>query len=217
MMHLPITSREAVYIVHATHLHQSLGFDPGDWRRWYNRTILYNDYALQNADYWPLYKEGSTNLRDFQLTLPFALRLASAAKTPQSIEVVLHLGKIVEGLRKQGRGDSVPAPQIHEERNDFDFDEEEEEVTVPKLEYVTMVEFIKRHRLDLTQKMINGAKYVAQDVCRKRKLSPKSVPISYGKTVKQYPVSLMLEILMLGILHATGSPETAIERLRHTV
>jgi len=81
---LPVESARALY--------DFLGFDGSQWKRWANKNIVTNPYAMQGVD-WEVFdtmsktSEGGRPSVDYRLTIDFAKRLSMLARTPKGEEI----------------------------------------------------------------------------------------------------------------------------------
>lgn len=69
-------------VVSARELYQKLGYDLGQWSRWYKKNIVNNPFAIENQDWIGFdIKSRGNETKDFALSLDFAKRLSMMAKT----------------------------------------------------------------------------------------------------------------------------------------
>lgn len=71
--------------VSARELYIFLGLDLKNWKRWYTKNIINNEFAIENEDYESLVIERSeikgNFAKDFALRIPFAKKLSMQSKT----------------------------------------------------------------------------------------------------------------------------------------
>jgi len=82
---IKITEQYGKQLVSARELYDSLGFDSSNWKRWYEKNIISNEFAIKNEDYTELVIK--TRTKDFALTLDFAKRLSMMAKTDKGEKI----------------------------------------------------------------------------------------------------------------------------------
>lgn len=79
---IKITEQNGQQVVSAKELYQNLGYDLSNYKRWYIKNILKNDFAIENQDYTSLDIMSNGNAtKDFVITLDFAKRLSMLART----------------------------------------------------------------------------------------------------------------------------------------
>ena len=76
---IKITEQDGNQVVSAKELYRNLGYDASNYKRWYEKNILKNDFAIENQDYTLLVIK--TRTKDFALTIDFAKRISMLART----------------------------------------------------------------------------------------------------------------------------------------
>lgn len=81
-----ITERNGKKAVSARELYEFLGYDLSNWKRWYNKNIIDNQFATENEDYIGFVIKTSSErngneTQDFALSIRFAKKLSMMAKT----------------------------------------------------------------------------------------------------------------------------------------
>jgi anti-repressor protein len=85
------TNEQGSSVVSARELYEYLGFDAGQWKRWYQKNIINNQFAFENVD-WEVFdimsntKNGGRPTKDFAITTDFAKRLSMMARTEKGEE-----------------------------------------------------------------------------------------------------------------------------------
>ena len=79
---IKITEQNGKQVVSAKELYESLGFNKAVWKRWYQKNIEQNAFAIENEDWtgFNMMLNGNES-KDFAITLEFAKRLAMLART----------------------------------------------------------------------------------------------------------------------------------------
>nr|WP_315173649.1 phage antirepressor KilAC domain-containing protein [uncultured Flavobacterium sp.] len=82
---IKITQQRGQQVVSARELHDYLGYDKSQWKRWYEKNILDNPFALENVDY-QFFDTMSKNKKgrpttDFAITIVFAKKMSMLART----------------------------------------------------------------------------------------------------------------------------------------
>ena len=83
---IPVTKNEkGQQIVSARELYEGLGLDKSNWKRWYKKNILENEYFKENDD-WAgfVIMTNGNETQDFAITLDFAKHIAMMARTEKS-------------------------------------------------------------------------------------------------------------------------------------
>lgn len=79
------TNEQGSQVVSARDLYEYLGFDKSQWKRWYEKNILTNQFVIENVDYEVFDMmsgiEGGRPTKDFAITTDFAKRLSMMART----------------------------------------------------------------------------------------------------------------------------------------
>lgn len=88
-------------LVGAKELYRDLGFNKNNYKRWYEKNITKNPFAIENEDFTVLLLKRSTDVggqlaQDFALTLDFAKRLAMLARTEKGEEIRKYFVKCEE-------------------------------------------------------------------------------------------------------------------------
>ena len=83
---IPVTKNEkGQQIVSAREFYEGLGLDKSNWKRWYKKNILENEYFKENDD-WAgfVIMTNGNETQDFAITLDFAKHIAMMARTEKS-------------------------------------------------------------------------------------------------------------------------------------
>lgn len=81
-----ISEQNGNKVVSARELYDVLGYDSSQWKRWYEKNIIKNDFAIESIDYEVIdmmskSPEGGRPTKDFALLLDFAKRISMMART----------------------------------------------------------------------------------------------------------------------------------------
>lgn len=85
------TNEQGSAVVSARELYEYLGFDMSQWKRWYQKNIINNQFAFENVD-WMVFdimsntQNGGRPTKDFAITTDFAKRLSMMARTEKGEE-----------------------------------------------------------------------------------------------------------------------------------
>lgn len=86
-----ISEQNGNQVVSAKELYQKLGYNFANYKRWYDKNIINNDFAIENEDYEVFIiktnTKGGRPARDFALTLDFAKKLSMLARTEKGEKV----------------------------------------------------------------------------------------------------------------------------------
>ena len=82
---IKIKEQDGNQVVSAKELYQNLGYDKSQYKRWYEKNIVNNDFAIINQDYSLLDIRSSEKrgnfAKDFALSIDFAKRISMLART----------------------------------------------------------------------------------------------------------------------------------------
>lgn len=85
---IKITQNNGNKAVSARELYNFLGYNPSQWKRWYEKNIRHNEFAIESYDYQTLDIMSNGNpTKDFIITLDFAKRIAMMARTEKGEEI----------------------------------------------------------------------------------------------------------------------------------
>ena len=82
---IKISEQNGQQVVSAKELYQKLGYDMSNYKRWYEKNIINNDFAVKNEDYTELVIK--TRSKEFALTLEFSKKLSMLARTKKGERV----------------------------------------------------------------------------------------------------------------------------------
>lgn len=132
-------------VVSARSLYEFLGYDKSQWKRWYEKNIIKNTFAIENQDWegFDIMSNGNET-KDFALSLDFAKRLAQMARTEKGEEVRDYFIECERKLKQQQP--NVALPSVKELAMMVIKAEEEKELLLaenakllPKAEYTDLV------------------------------------------------------------------------------
>lgn len=79
---IKISDNNGNHTISAKELYLFLGYDSANWKRWYERNIVNNEFAIENDDWEGFFiKKSGNETKDFALTIDFAKKLAMTAHT----------------------------------------------------------------------------------------------------------------------------------------
>jgi anti-repressor protein len=85
------TDTNGINNVSARELYDVLGYDKSQWKRWYTKNIIDNQFAIENTDWVGFDIMSSSNngsqTMDFAITVDFAKKLSMLARTKKGDEV----------------------------------------------------------------------------------------------------------------------------------
>lgn len=105
------TGAQGSQVVSARNLYEFLGYDKSQWKRWYEKNIINNPFAIEIQDWegFDIVSNGNPT-KDFALSLDFAKRLSQMAKTQKGEEVRNYFIECENRLRQ-----NIQRPQTNEE------------------------------------------------------------------------------------------------------
>lgn len=79
---IKVEEKDGKQLVSARELYNYLGLSSSQWKRWYEKNIIKNDFVSEGIDYegFDIKANGNTT-KDFAITLDFAKRISMMAKT----------------------------------------------------------------------------------------------------------------------------------------
>lgn len=79
---IKVEEKDGKQIVSARELYNYLGLSSSQWKRWYEKNIVKNDFVSEGIDYEGFDIKANGNItKDFAITLDFAKRISMMAKT----------------------------------------------------------------------------------------------------------------------------------------
>lgn len=94
-------------------LYEFLELDPSNYSKWAKRNIVENDFALENADYFPFVLQDERNpnpTTDYCLTATFAKKLCMVSKSPKGEQARDYFVMVEQNAKKMAN--SRPQTQI---------------------------------------------------------------------------------------------------------
>ncbi|MGY0426432.1 MAG: phage antirepressor KilAC domain-containing protein [Polaribacter sp.] len=139
---IKITEQEGNKVVSARELYKKLGYDKSQWKRWYEKNILNNDFAFENEDYSVLdimsKTQGGRPTKDFALKIEFAKKIAMRANTIEGEKVRDYFIK-VEKLAKQQLAPTNPLDLLKLAVSEMEKKDKQIAVLQPKAELMDKV------------------------------------------------------------------------------
>jgi phage anti-repressor protein/phage antirepressor YoqD-like protein len=97
-------NNEEISSVSARELYIYLGLDISHWKRWYNKNISSNDFAVEGQDYQGfVIMTNGNETKDFSLTLDFAKRLAMMTRTEKGEKARNYFIECEKQLKEQNK------------------------------------------------------------------------------------------------------------------
>ncbi|MGY0408717.1 MAG: phage antirepressor KilAC domain-containing protein [Polaribacter sp.] len=139
---IKITEQEGNKVVSARELYKKLGYDKSQWKRWYEKNILNNDFAFENEDYSVLdimsKTQGGRPTKDFALKIEFAKKIAMRANTIEDEKIRDYFIK-VEKLAKQQLAPTNPLDLLKLAVSEMEKKDKQIAVLQPKAELMDKV------------------------------------------------------------------------------
>lgn len=99
---IKITERNGNKVVSARELYQFLGYNNTQWKRWYEKNIINNDFVIENEDYLGFDTMSSGNkVKDFALKIDFAKKISMLSRTEKGEEARNYFLKCEQILKNQ--------------------------------------------------------------------------------------------------------------------
>ena len=194
-----IIKHEGKWCVSARESHLALGYDPSNWKKWYQRNILRNPFAIPGQDYFELVLSTSRT-RDFALTLDFAKKLAMQARTERGEQVRDYFLECEERLKATKNLSTPTAILLEAARRLHDHEQQIHnlservsaiETTSAGAGYYSVVGFAskKKRYVDLRTAAALGSK--ASAACRRIGAVCGQIPDPRFGTIRTYPQEVL--------------------------
>lgn len=210
------TNEQGSSVVSARELYQYLGYNTSQWKRWYEKNISKNEFAIENFDYQTLDIMSNGNAtKDFALTIDFATKLSMMAKTEKGEEV----RDFFIALKKNYQPKTLsPAEQllanaqllVDIERKQKETDERisKTEQAVLMLEakaqtrsnYFTIVGYATLNGISCGIKVASSLGKKASALCNQRNIPTESLPDPRFGIVKTYPIPILEEVFSMNLV-----------------
>ena len=83
----------------AKELYDFLGLDKSNWKRWYEKNITQNPFAIETLDFWGfVIKTSGNETKDFWITIDFAKRLSMLVRNEKGEEIRRYFVRCEEKL-----------------------------------------------------------------------------------------------------------------------
>lgn len=193
--------------VSARELYERLGYDLSNWKRWYQKNIVNNSFAVENEDYVGFVTMTSGNkVQDFALSIDFAKRLAMMARTEIGEQIRNYFIEIEKRATKPLSqldilAQSVQILQTQEKR----ITEVEDRVKVIEAKqtirpnFFTIVGYATLQGIQCGLKMACSLGRKATNLCKQRGIEPEEIPDPRFGKVKTYPEEILKEVFAMPI------------------
>lgn len=202
---IKISEQKGQKVVSARELYQKLGYNKAVWKRWYEKNIINNSFAIENEDYSTLNIMLNGNAtKDFALTIDFAKRISMLARTIEGekvrnyfIEVEKQAKKLIKPMSTldmvQASIDAIRANQqdLQEVKKDI-IELKAKNITKP--EYFTIAGFGSLKGISVNIKLASKLGRAASKICRQRNLMTDEIPDPRFGKVKMYPKNVLKEV-----------------------
>lgn len=208
---ITITETNGKQAVSARELYERLGYDLSNWKRWYQKNIINNSFAVENEDYIPLVirtssdKNGNTTI-DFALSIDFAKRLSMMARTETGEQIRNYFIEIEKRATKPLSqldilAQSVQILQEQEKR----LTEVEDRVKVIEAKqtthqnWFTIAGYGTLHKIQVGIKLAASLGRKACNLCKQQGIEPEEIPDPRFGKVKTYPEDVLKQVFEMPI------------------
>ncbi len=193
--------------VSARELYERLGYDLSNWKRWYQKNIINNSFAVENEDYVGFVTMTSGNkVQDFALSIDFAKRLSMMARTETGEQIRNYFIEVEKRATKPLSqldilAQSVQILQTQEKR----ITEVEDRVKVIEAKqtirpnFFTIVGYATLQGIQCGLKMACSLGRKATNLCKQRGIEPEEIPDPRFGKVKTYPEEILKEVFAMPI------------------
>ena len=215
---IQITERDGKQAVSARELYERLGYDLSNWKRWYQKNIVNNSFAVENEDYIPLVirtssdKNGNTTI-DFALSIDFAKRLSMLARTETGEQIRNYFIEMEKRATKPLSqldilAQSVQILQEQEKRvQQLETEQKEIKEKVALIEaqqtthqnWFTIAGYGTLHRVQVGLKLAASLGRKACNLCKQLGIEPEEIPDPRFGKVKTYPEEVLKEVFEMSI------------------
>lgn len=143
---IKITEQEGKQAVSARELYEFLGFNKAVWKRWYEKNIVKNPYAVEYEDWEGFNIELNGNeTMDFALSLDFAKRLSMLARTDKGEQIRKYFIACEKKLKEEALKAEIPQSFSEalllaaQQQQKIELQEKELREAAPKVQYVDNV------------------------------------------------------------------------------
>lgn len=200
--------------VSARELYERLGYDLSNWKRWYQKNIINNSFAVEDEDYVGFVTMTSgNNVQDFALSIDFAKRLAMMARTETGEQIRNYFIEIEKRATKPLSqldilAQSVQILQAQEKRvRQLEAGQEEikekvaliEAKTTTRPNFFTVVGYATLQGIQCGLKMACSLGRKATNLCKQKGIEPEEIPDPRFGKVKTYPEEILKEVFAMPI------------------
>lgn len=108
---IKITEHNGKSAVSARDLYDFLGFNKSQWKRWYTKNVINNQFAIENEDYQGFDIESNGNVtQEFALSIDFAKKISMMARTEKGEQARQYFIECENNLKQL-----VSKPRSHKE------------------------------------------------------------------------------------------------------
>lgn len=202
---ITITEQNGKKAVSARELYEFLGYNTSQWKRWYTKNILKNEFAAMNEDYvgFDMMSSGNKTM-DFALSINFAKKLSMLAKTEQGEKArdyfIACEEKLIESSKPLSQIEIIlKSAQVLLEQ-DKRINQIEDKVKTLEAKstttsnYFTVVGYANLHNIACGLKLASSLGRKASRLCAERDILTESLPDPRFGKVKTYPYPILDEV-----------------------
>ncbi|MFC5046912.1 antA/AntB antirepressor family protein [Aquimarina hainanensis] len=214
MKHLiEIKNKNGKQVVSARELYEFLGYNSSQWKRWYTKNIVNDDFFEENTDYQTLDIMSNGNAtKDFALSIDMAKELSMLSRTLRGkqartyfiqiekkysstnriadpMELVIQIAQNSIDLRKKQEAIEQDVSEIKEDLKVLKEKNETNPNFFTVVGYATLLG--RKINLEFAKKIGKEA----SKICRERNIEPSTIPDPRFGRVKTYPKEILESII----------------------
>jgi phage anti-repressor protein len=213
---LPVSERGGKKAVSARRLYGFLGLNKTQWKRWYEKNIIKNPYAVENEDWigFDIMSNGNES-KDFALSINFAKKLSMQAKTDKGELARDYFLWCEQRLKEVSKPlstlDLLELTIKGMRENQQELQEVKKEVlelkakTATRPDYFTIVGYGTLHGIHVGLTLAAALGRKATGICKARGIETDRIPDPRFGEVKMYPAFVLDEVFEQSLRVKGGS------------
>lgn len=202
-----ITESNGKQAVSARELYEKLGYDLSNWKRWYQKNIINNSFAIENQDYVGFVTMTSgNNVQDFALSIDFAKRLSMMARTETGEQIRNYFIEVEKRATKPLSQLDILAQSVQilqaQERRIAEIDDRVKVIeakTTTHQNWFTIAGYGTLLKIQVGIKLAASLGRRACNLCRQLGIEPEEIPDPRFGKVKTYPENVLKQVFDMPI------------------
>lgn len=202
-----ITESNGKQAVSARELYEKLGYDLSNWKRWYQKNIINNSFAIENQDYVGFVTMTSgNNVQDFAISIDFAKRLSMMARTETGEQIRNYFIEIEKRATKPLSQLDILAQSVQilqaQERRIAEIDDRVKVIeakTTTHQNWFTIAGYGTLLKIQVGIKLAASLGRKACNLCKQLGIEPEEIPDPRFGKVKTYPENVLKQVFDMPI------------------